>query len=95
MAAFTLNGEFLCAMEDIGRHNAVDKIVGNLINGNPDPNDPCTDIQLPGSPVVFLTPIAIAQGICRDREAEGWLLLGMVPGEPNSAFDMGNTGQYK
>lgn len=31
-AAFTLNGELLCAMEDIGRHNAVDKIVGHLIN---------------------------------------------------------------
>lgn len=31
-AAFTLNGKLLCAMEDIGRHNAVDKIVGKLIN---------------------------------------------------------------
>lgn len=31
-AAFTLKGELLCAMEDIGRHNAVDKIVGKLIN---------------------------------------------------------------
>ncbi|MCB0463510.1 MAG: formate dehydrogenase accessory sulfurtransferase FdhD [Flavobacteriaceae bacterium] len=32
-AAFTLEGKLLCAMEDIGRHNAVDKIVGKLING--------------------------------------------------------------
>lgn len=31
-AAFTLNGDLLCAMEDIGRHNAVDKILGKLIN---------------------------------------------------------------
>jgi len=31
-AAFTLEGDLLCAMEDIGRHNAVDKIVGKLIN---------------------------------------------------------------
>lgn len=31
-AAFTLDGLLLCAMEDIGRHNAVDKIVGHLIN---------------------------------------------------------------
>ena len=31
-AAFTLNGDLLSAMEDIGRHNAVDKIVGKLIN---------------------------------------------------------------
>ncbi len=30
-AAFTLDGELLCAMEDIGRHNAVDKVIGKLI----------------------------------------------------------------
>lgn len=34
-AAFSLEGKLLCAMEDIGRHNAVDKIVGKLItDGN-------------------------------------------------------------
>lgn len=31
-AAFNLEGELLCAMEDIGRHNAVDKVIGKLIN---------------------------------------------------------------
>ncbi len=30
-AAFSIEGELLCAMEDIGRHNAVDKVVGKLI----------------------------------------------------------------
>ncbi|GAB5398451.1 MAG: formate dehydrogenase accessory sulfurtransferase FdhD [Aureisphaera sp.] len=30
-AAFTLDGELLYAMEDIGRHNAVDKVIGKLI----------------------------------------------------------------
>jgi len=30
-AAFTLEGELLSAMEDIGRHNAVDKVIGKLI----------------------------------------------------------------
>lgn len=33
-AAFTLDGELLCAMEDIGRHNAVDKVIGSLILQN-------------------------------------------------------------
>lgn len=30
-AAFTINGELICVMEDIGRHNAVDKVIGKLI----------------------------------------------------------------
>lgn len=30
-AAFSIEGELLSAMEDIGRHNAVDKVVGKLI----------------------------------------------------------------
>ena len=33
-AAFTINGELLSSMEDIGRHNAVDKVVGKLITTN-------------------------------------------------------------
>jgi FdhD protein len=32
--AFTNSGEMLCSMEDIGRHNAVDKVIGNLIINN-------------------------------------------------------------
>lgn len=30
-AAFNLNGELFCIKEDIGRHNAVDKVVGELL----------------------------------------------------------------
>ncbi len=31
-AAFSIDGKLLCSMEDIGRHNAVDKVVGKLIS---------------------------------------------------------------
>ena len=30
-AAFSIDGDLLCTMEDIGRHNAVDKVVGKLM----------------------------------------------------------------
>lgn len=33
-AAFTINGDLICVMEDIGRHNAVDKVIGKLITLN-------------------------------------------------------------
>jgi FdhD protein len=32
--AFTIDGQMLCIHEDIGRHNAVDKIIGSLIQNN-------------------------------------------------------------
>ncbi len=32
--AFTIDGELISMQEDIGRHNAVDKVIGDLINSN-------------------------------------------------------------
>jgi len=32
--AFTIDGELIAMQEDIGRHNAVDKVIGDLINNN-------------------------------------------------------------
>ena len=33
-AAFDIKGKYLCSLEDIGRHNAVDKVVGYLIKND-------------------------------------------------------------
>jgi len=33
-SAFTIDGTLICTMEDIGRHNAVDKVIGSLVNTN-------------------------------------------------------------
>lgn len=40
-AAFTNTGKLLAIKEDIGRHNAVDKVIGSLINNNQLQNAKC------------------------------------------------------
>lgn len=39
--AFTMSGEFLTLKEDIGRHNAVDKVIGSLLNNGQLKNAKC------------------------------------------------------
>lgn len=44
-AAYTEQGKLLCVMEDIGRHNAVDKVIGYLINQNLLQNAKCITVS--------------------------------------------------
>ena len=44
-AAFTNQGEMLCSMEDTGRHNAVDKVIGDLILSEKLPAASCITVS--------------------------------------------------
>ncbi|MCK6639482.1 MAG: formate dehydrogenase accessory sulfurtransferase FdhD [Bacteroidia bacterium] len=44
-AAFDINGNLLCMHEDIGRHNAVDKVIGDLLLNNKLPLAKCVTVS--------------------------------------------------
>ena len=44
-AAFDAEGNLLCCYEDVGRHNAVDKVVGNLIVNNTNDDARCITVS--------------------------------------------------
>lgn len=44
-AGFNTNGELICSFEDIGRHNAVDKVIGWLIRNNQLNNCVCLTVS--------------------------------------------------
>lgn len=44
-AGFDSNGKLICSFEDIGRHNAVDKVIGSLIRNNQLDNCVCLTVS--------------------------------------------------
>jgi len=66
----------------------ISSAVGSLVNDVVDFDDPCTDIQLPGSPVVFLDPITINHEFeCNNTSVDvNYMVNGGYPAYISSTF---------
>jgi len=64
----------------------VSPVAAQVVNGGPDLTDPCLDVTLPGTPVIFYAPVVIAPG---DANCD------MVTGDYTVSFTIsGGAGSY-